>query len=154
MPTLVRHAYGPAAFVICLAGCNRYEYRTIQCESRPPAAASAIGWEPIPHRSGSIEVSVRATGTGTPILGNGTAASLDSAAWHQTAADGAVRFDSIPPGRHTLMVRAIGYHLALAPVVMQPDSGVAALAVMAQARTLINEACGATYRVRKPWWQP
>lgn len=142
-----------ATFLLGSGACNRYEQRRIVCPPAPPTAVSSIAWQQAPHAPGTLTVEARAVNPGTTPAAMQPQARLDSLAWHRFATDGTVRFDLVSPGPHQLIVRALGYRAARSEVEVSAGAGVQALATLAVDRTFINEACGMTLTVRKPWWK-
>ena len=138
-----------------LAACHRHEYRVVECEPPPPASAgSAIGWEAAPGQHGSVIVRLRSLSGSDSLAYQGPSARLDTLPWRSPGRDGVVRFDSVRPGSYELTVRAVGYLAARATIRVQPDSGVVALAAMAQYPVRLDGGCGQMlYPTRKPWWR-
>lgn len=136
---------------VAVTGCIRYEYRRIACPVPPPIGASAVAWEASPGKKGSVAVHVATVDDRPPQAG--ASARVGSAPWRPLSPEGIARFDSIAPGAHELSVRAIGYTLARASVVVRADSGVFARAILARDRMVFEECFGTTQRVAKKWWQ-
>jgi hypothetical protein len=66
---------------------------------------------------------------------------------------GAFRFDAVPPGRYVLSVRRVGYFRVADTLRVTPDSGAAAVAVLAR-DAVVLDGCGYAYMpVRLPWWR-
>ncbi len=138
---------------LCVAACHRYEYRPVSCHSYSPVAASAIAWQATSGKAGTVVVRVVGVTVTDTVLLTTSSARLDAGGWRPPGKDGLVRFDSIKFGPHALAVRALGYGLATATVVVPPDSGVSAVAGMAQ-HVIMLDGCGMLVEcVSKPWWK-
>jgi hypothetical protein len=143
------------AIVLVLGGaaCNRYEQRRIVCPPGAPTAASSIAWQLAPDAPGTLTLESRTVNNARIRAAMNPQARLDTLAWRVIAADGTLRFDSVSPGPHDLTVRALGHRVARTKVVVPPGAGVLALAAMAADPISINEVCGMTLTVPKPWWK-
>ena len=155
----LRRLLAPTAWLVLLFACNRYEWRTIRCPPNPhpqPAPLSAIGWEPVSGLSGAVHLRVVGVRTGAALGSYGVQARLlPDSAWRVLSAAGEILFDSVPPGAHQLEVRCLGFRAARAAIWLPArDSGVEALASMAENPIMLDGACGwGLTRVRKPWWK-
>jgi hypothetical protein len=67
---------------------------------------------------------------------------------------GTFEFDGVTPGSYVLSVRRIGYFRVADTLRVTPDSGAAAVAVLARDHAVLD-GCGYAYvPVRLPWWRP
>ena len=157
-PTIMTSTRLRLATAVVLAlpalACNRYEYRTAECPQVPRGiAASTLGWQATPTRN-TIVVRARTAATADTIPASLVGARVDRGPWTSPGPDGAIHIESVATGRHVVAVRAFGYRIAVDTVVVQRDSGIAAVAVMSGAPITFDESCGfVLYRTRKPWWK-
>ena len=142
------------ALALAAVGCNRYEYRTVECPPVPRGiAASALGWQGTGDPN-TLLVRVRAAATGDTIPASLVGARVDRGPWKSPGPDGAIHIEPVTTGRHVLAVRAFGYRIAVDTVLVQRDSGIVALAAMSYNRITFDESCGwMRYRAAKPWWK-
>jgi Carboxypeptidase regulatory-like domain len=131
------------------ASCMRYEDRPVPCPAQPPSR-STIAWEPTTHANTIVGrvVDLQAR----PV--EGAYVSLtDRAGSMPTANDGLFRFNSVSSGKHTVLVRRVGYERATLDVPVANGGG-AQLLVALESRPVVLDGCGIIVtRVRAAWWK-
>jgi hypothetical protein len=119
---------------------------------------SAVGWQPVAGTTG-LSGTVLDIGTFEPVsaaqLALTSLSDPKSAVTPRTKisdASGAIKVDSILPGKYLLTMRRIGYRPVSDTVLLPPDSALIVRAMMAR-ETAMLDGCGyAYYEKRVPWW--
>jgi hypothetical protein len=158
--TLVTRACVLVAPVL-LAACNRYVYTEPECPPEP-AAALRVTSARAPTGPGTVAGVVVDSRAGRPVRAavalHATAATAQAAhtarapRGRMTDSAGAFRFDSVPPGRYALEVRAIGFARRADSVAVTHGAGVV-LRVPVKPMPFDDCPGFAVVVTRNPWWK-
>jgi hypothetical protein len=119
---------------------------------------SAVGWQPVAGTTG-LNGTVLDVVTLEPVSAAQLALrylsdpkNAETQRTKISEASGAIKVDSILPGKYLLTVRRIGYRPVSDTVLLSPDSALIVRAMLAR-ETMMLDGCGyAYYEKRVPWW--